>query len=214
MERTKNIINKYSIVIIYILYGVGVIGHSTSGLYDTMIFLTPFTLLLTGLFVLYLSIYNRSKVMLIWVSITYLVTFSLEVFGVETGFIFGNYQYGNSLGLKLFDVPLIIGFNWVMVILGTIAIVKLFTDKTSYLLLVAPLLALLFDFLLEPIAIKLDYWIWDNNIIPIQNYAAWYFIALFSVYFFYKLEIRFNIKYSAHYYIAQFLFFILLSIFI
>lgn len=213
MERKKDYLIKYFVPIIYILYVVGIIGHLTSGLYDTMIFLTPFMLLITGTFVLFLSIKGRSNLLLIWVIVTYIITFSLEVFGVETGLIFGKYIYGESLGIKLLNVPLIIGFNWVMVILGSIGIVKLFSEKKSSIIIFAPIFALIFDFLLEPLSSELDYWHWKDGIIPLQNYAAWYFISLFSVLYFNKLNLKFNIIYSVHYYFAQFIFFLFLSIF-
>lgn len=214
MERKKNYLEKYSIPVIYILYAVGVLGHLTSSLYGTMITLTPFMLLLTGGFVLYLSIKEKNNILLIWVFVTYIVTFALEVLGVETGLVFGYYIYGNSLGIKLLNVPLIIGFNWVMVILGSIGIIKLFSDKSSSIILFAPVLALIFDFLLEPLSSKLDYWHWKDGIIPLQNYAAWYFISLLSVLFFIKLKLKFNIKYPSQYYFVQFLFFLFLSIFL
>lgn len=214
MERKKNYLEKYLIPVIYILYAVGVIGHLTSSLYDTMITLTPFMLLVTGAFVLFFSIKERSNLLLIWVVVTYIITFSLEVFGVETGLIFGEYHYGESLGIKLLNVPLIIGFNWVMVILGSIGIVKLFSENKKNIIIFAPLFALIFDFLLEPLSSKLDYWHWKEGIIPLQNYAAWYFISLLSVLFFIKLKIKFNIIYSSNYYFVQFLFFLFLSIFL
>jgi putative membrane protein len=36
--------------------------------------------------------------------------------GVHTGILFGNYKYGNALGLKLNDVPILIGINWFIVV--------------------------------------------------------------------------------------------------
>jgi putative membrane protein len=57
----------------------------------------------------------------------------LEVVGVKTGLIFGEYKYGSTLGIKLFEVPLIIGFNWVFVILGSISISRLITKMFFYL---------------------------------------------------------------------------------
>ena len=37
-----------------------------------------------------------------------------EILGVNYGLIFGKYDYGDNLGLKLLGVPLLIGLNWVV----------------------------------------------------------------------------------------------------
>ena len=31
-----------------------------------------------------------------------------------------------------------------------------------------------FDLLLEPAAVKLNYWVWVKDYIPVQNYLAWF----------------------------------------
>jgi putative membrane protein len=40
------------------------------------------------------------------------------------------------------------------------------------------------DYLIEPVAIALDFWQWENNIIPIRNYVAWWIIASILGYYF------------------------------
>ena len=34
-----------------------------------------------------------------------------------------------------------------------------------------------YDFFLEPVAMRFDFWDWKNGIIPLQNYAAWFVFA-------------------------------------
>ena len=43
--------------------------------------------------------------------------------------------------------------------------------------LLAAALATAFDFVLEPVAVRLDYWRWRDGVIPLQNYAAWFLTA-------------------------------------
>ena len=45
------------------------------------------------------------------------------------------------------------------------------------LVLLAAALATAFDFLLEPVAVRLDYWRWRDGVIPLQNYVAWFLTA-------------------------------------
>lgn len=213
MERSQNIKKYKEEYFLYLIFTVGIIGHLVDQLIPIMLYLTPFTLLLTGIVVLYKSYKSSNKLFLYWIIITYLITFSLEVIGVKTGLIFGEYLYGETLGLKLFDVPLIIGFNWVFVILGAISIARIISKNNLVVSLIAALIAVIFDFILEPVAIKLDYWQWSENIIPLQNYAAWFLIAFFSSFLYEQFKIKTDSKISIHYLIIQFIFFLFINLF-
>lgn len=194
------------------MYGVGVLGHSLQYSRELMLTLTPFTLLFTGGLVIYVLTKDNYEIRK-WLAITYLITFSVEVMGVKTGYIFGNYHYGNVLGPKIFETPVIIGFNWILVILGALVITKKFINRSpAFLIIFAPLLAVTFDFVLEPVAVKLNYWNWDGGVIPFQNYLAWYIIAfIFSAYFV-LLKIEIKSKLTANYFLIQFVFFIILNL--
>ncbi|MBK7882949.1 MAG: carotenoid biosynthesis protein [Chitinophagaceae bacterium] len=41
---------------------------------------------------------------------------AVEIIGVKTGFLFGNYSYGIVLGPKIQSVPILIGINWFIII--------------------------------------------------------------------------------------------------
>ena len=198
---------------IYIMYFVGIVGHLISSSLPLMKTLTPFTLLLTGGVVLFFAKKNSDTKLLNWVAITYVITLVLEIIGAKTGLIFGNYSYGNTLGLKLFDVPLIIGFNWVLVVMGAIKLSQKFFSDEFFVALFTGIFAVIFDSFLEPIAVKLDYWSWQNNYIPIQNYVAWFVIAfLFSV-IFQKMKIEIKSDLPEKYFLTQFTFFLILFLF-
>lgn len=213
MEIKKIIITHKEILFIYIMFTVGIIGHLSSTTEDLMVLLTPFTLLFLGILVLYLTNKTTESNFISWIIITYLFTFLVEVIGVKTGFVFGEYIYGKSLGLKLFDVPLIIGLNWSLVILGSLAFVKTFSNNIFITSLLTSVIALIFDFVMEPVAIRYDYWTWKDNIIPLQNYVAWFVLAFISSAIFDLLKIKINSKISIHYVIAQIVFFIIINIF-
>ncbi|HMN49179.1 MAG TPA: carotenoid biosynthesis protein [Ignavibacteriaceae bacterium] len=213
MEAKKIIVSNKEITFLYIIFFVGIVGHLFGPLRNLMLLLTPATLLLTGLIVLFYSYKSSTNNFLLWAAFTYIITFLLEVIGVKTGMIFGEYNYGSTLGIKLFDVPLIIGFNWVFVILGSIAISRLLTNNIFLSSLISALIAFIFDLILEPIAIKLDYWSWSEGIIPIQNYLAWFVIAFIASVFFLKLNLKLRSDISIHYFFIQLVFFIILLIF-
>lgn len=213
MEAKKIIISKKEIIFLYVIFFVGIFGHLYGPLHNWMISLTPLTLLLTGSIVLFYSYRTSTNKFFVWALTTYFITFILEVVGVKTGLIFGDYFYGSTLGIKIFDVPLIIGFNWVFVILGSITVSKLITKNHFLSAIISAFIALIFDLILEPIVIRLNYWTWTEGVIPLQNYFAWFIIALLSSLGFNNSKINVGSKISMHFLFIQFVFFIILLIF-
>ena len=102
--------------------------------------------------------------------------FSIEVLGVKTGYIFGSYHYGNSLGFKLKSVPILIGINWAILLYCTAQFAQ--TKNPILNAFIGAFLMVALDFFLEQNAAKFDFWYWKNNIIPMQNYLAWFTISL------------------------------------
>ncbi|NWF90368.1 MAG: carotenoid biosynthesis protein [Ignavibacteriaceae bacterium] len=196
-----------------IMFTVGLVGHSIPSLKPIMIYLTPFTLLLTGGITFYFSYQKRNVKLIVWGLIIYILTFSVEIIGVKTGYIFGNYNYGDVLGFKLFDVPLIIGFNWVVIMLGATGIASRIHKSTVQIALLTGTFAVLFDLMLEPVAINIGYWKWQQGFIPLQNYYAWFGIAFFASFLSRKLKLDLEDSLFIYYFLIQFTFFILLSIF-
>jgi putative membrane protein len=213
MERKKTLAISKEEIFLYIIYTVGVIGHLTAPLQIYMKMLTPLTLLLTGGIVLLTAIKNSKQVFLLWAVVTYIITFSLEVIGVKTGLIFGSYWYGETLGVKFLNVPLIIGFNWIMIILGAIILSEKILTNKMMVSLSAAILATLFDFFLEPIAIRFSYWNWSDISVPIQNYVAWFFISLLFSVLYFSMRIKVNTDLPVKFFLTQFVFFIILYFF-
>ena len=212
MEGTKNKIEFLGILFFYIIYSVGIAGHIINPTRELMILLTPFTLLLSSLVLFYFLWKEESRKLFVWLSATYFITFSLEVIGVKTGIIFGSYNYGNVLGVKLLETPLIIGLNWVFVIFGAYILTLKITSKKIFLPIMTAFLALAFDYFMEPVAIYLNYWTWDGSVIPLQNYAAWFIIAFFFASILSYLKVEIKGKIFADYFVIQFFFFVILNL--
>ncbi|MFD0777387.1 carotenoid biosynthesis protein [Flavobacterium myungsuense] len=140
--------------------------------------------------------------------------FMIEVIGVKTGLIFGNYSYGNGLGYKLFDVPLVISINWAMLICaGIITVSSVFANKITVLVCTA-LLVTGIDLLIEQVAPKLDYWQFEGGLPSLHNYLGWIGVAFFTSYFFYPTIIKGNRNVSLIILSLQIIFFTSLFIFI
>lgn len=140
--------------------------------------LTPFNLLTSiSLVILFHKDYSAS----FWkfVVITFFVGFGSEVIGVHTGLIFGNYAYGATLGLKLWQVPLLIGANWVMLVYVINYVWHSTSSFPLYLKAVLSAISMMaLDYFIEPVAIQHDFWSWENGSIPLQNYIGWFLVAL------------------------------------
>lgn len=210
MERKKNLKLSKEEIFIYLIYFVGIVGHLISPLLAYMKLLTPIALFLTGGIVLFSTLKNSNTYLLVWLIITYITTFILEVIGVKTGLIFGSYSYGNTLGLKIFDVPLIIGFNWTMIILGVILLSEKFFTNKILITLSASLIATIFDYFMEPSAIKLEYWNWTDIMIPLQNYLAWFLISFVFAALYLRLRIKIETDLPIKFFLTQFIFFLIL----
>lgn len=200
----------------HILTGIAILFH-VIGLLGIAFFkserislTTPFHLLL--MFGLLVFSYNSNRGAFIkWAIVAYLCGFWAEWVGVHTGWLFGSYSYGDVLGTKWLEIPLIIGVNWIVVIAGAIAIANRVTKNKWWMPICAATIATAYDWLLEPVAIRLEYWQWAGDDVPMYNYISWWLVSLLPAMIWQKMELQPN-QFSLNLLIVQVLFFIALRI--
>ncbi len=199
-----------STVILIIFHLVGIIGiHSSYK--ELFLQLTPFNLLLScTLLFINQKQFNRSFFIVCF--IIYVSGFLVELIGVKSGVIFGNYQYGDTLGLKLFDIPLIIGINWLILIYSAGCISNRLNSNIFVKSIKGAAMLVALDLLIEPVAIKYNFWQWSNSAIPTQNYVAWFVIGFCFLLIFNKFDFNKNNKLAQTLYIIELVFFALLNI--
>ncbi len=174
MER-KN--NQISVLIVVVTYLVGIVGFRIPQTKPLFLWMVPFHLLLVfGLQMWQHPKWNRGFG--IFLALGYLVSFFAEYVGVHTGLLFGNYQYGPVLGLKLNAVPLMIGINWLLLAYSTFSVASYALKNNWTIVIVSSLLMVAMDFLIEPVAINLNFWSWQDNVIPLFNYVCWFWVAM------------------------------------
>ena len=178
---------KTTAIVVVILYAVGTAAHLYRPALGLMMAMTPWFLLACGLAVIWPSIRTGGKRFLIWGAVVYVVTFFLEALGVATGLVFGEYIYGSTLGLAAFGVPLVIAFNWAVVVYGAVRMAGRRKRSDFMTAVMTGAVATMFDWIMEPVAIRLDYWTWAGGDIPMQNYFAWFVIATVSAFAYRKL---------------------------
>lgn len=166
--------------VLVLFLSVGLVGFFTP--FDEIFkSLSVYNLLLT-LILVFISFKNNLSAFIIPFLLIFILGFISEVAGVNTGLIFGNYKYSQNLGFSVLNVPLIIGVNWAILAMGAWHLSKsLISNKISQIIFGATLMVF-FDFIMEPVAISLDFWTWKSSEIPIYNYVSWFFISLITMY--------------------------------
>lgn len=198
---------------IIILYTVGVIGSAFAITHDFFIVLTPVVLLLS--FAMLLNFHTPvldSKTSVVFITI-FLISFLAEVAGVKTGQIFGTYSYGRGLGLKLFDTPLLIGLNWVLLVYCTAVILEKVPVGSIGRIAGASLLMVLYDLVMEQVAPRMDMWTFNGGFAPLRNYISWFILAFFFHSILRMTGIRLTNRLAPMIFYCQGAFFIILFIF-
>ena len=138
----------------------------------------------------------------------FVMGFAVEFLGVNYGLIFGEYAYGNNLGLKIGGVPLLIGANWVMLTFITGAVAALFSDRSPLKAAVfGAFLMVLIDLVIEPVAPKFDFWEFADVTAPLSNYIGWFLVA-FPIQWVYQTQVKIKDRvFSFHLVLVQFFFF-------
>ncbi len=181
----------HSIVFLLIIMHIaGIIGLHWQVSFPYFQYLIGFNLILTNI-LLFLFHYQFDKKIIISFFVIALGGFLIEVLGVHTGVIFGKYQYEWALGVKIAEVPLLIGLNWVMLIYCSSHLADFFIKNKHFIFLkscfVASLMTFL-DYFIEPFAVHFHLWQWENNIIPLQNFIGWWFSSLLLSFVFFRLK--------------------------
>jgi putative membrane protein len=211
------------VVVLYVVLIGGGIWHVLDKFQDLMQLFAAPVIIFLGIWLFFENLTTftdpSKSVLLRYVFLSLFVfAFSLlvESLGVNTGLIFGKYHYGDNLSPYIIGVPLSIGFAWLTMLLAAGSVVHFLFFRISQqneiigALLIA-FFMMLFDIFMEPAAMKLGYWTWNNAEIPVQNYIAWFVIGFFFAYVGFKLKI-FSQKFSSlgvHVYLAQIIYFIL-----
>jgi putative membrane protein len=188
MEKQKSIKVKLPVLLIVLFHAVGLVGLMIGETRPLFLQIVPYHLLLMfGVIVYSHTRYNEK--LLLFVLLTYLIGYLAEWLGVHTQLLFGHYNYGGTLGVKVLDIPLTIGINWFLLIYSAGVLMQRFRLKSMWLrIIIGALLLVLLDVLIEPVAIRFDYWQWVGGNIPLKNYLCWFGVSSVMLYIFEKFR--------------------------
>lgn len=209
LQRYRRYAFPLALAVLVIFHGVGLWGLLLSGNPAYFQQLTPMNLLLTN--VLLFGFHRHwNGAFVLFAAVVFAVGFLSEVVGVHTGLLFGDYSYGAALGAKLWEVPLLIGLNWLMLVYTTGHISNYTGLPWLAKALVGAGLMVLLDYFIEPVAMRYDFWGWEGSHIPLSNFIGWFGVALLLQLYFQRANIFKQNRLAPYVYLVQLVFFICL----
>jgi bisanhydrobacterioruberin hydratase len=154
--------------------------------------MTPVNLLVMFFLLIYTE-GGKNKNFVLFFLLCFVVGMFVEIIGVNTGLLFGHYLYGEPMGTKLLGVPLLIGVQWFVsiycsthIILGFEKLVKNGVFNPFIPAIFTATVTTVFDYIIEPAAIKLNFWHWYGHDVPLYNYVCWFVISFLLSFFYFK----------------------------
>lgn len=196
-------------IFLVIFFAVGVLGFSIDATHDLFQRLVPLNLLVSTFLLFMFHQKWEIRQILIFAGIA-IAGFLVEMAGIHTGVVFGSYSYGNALGLKLFSTPLMIGVNWLLLVYCIYAAFQKINRKWYFAFLGAAILVI-YDYVMEPVAIATDMWSWQGGEIPLKNYITWFVVSAIMILTLQLFRVRYSNLLAGWLLAIQFLFFLVLS---
>ncbi|MQG37088.1 MAG: carotenoid biosynthesis protein [SAR202 cluster bacterium] len=141
--------------------------------------------------------------------------FGIEILGLTTGVLFGDYTYSGVLGPGMFGVPYALVSSWMVVTSFAVFVLVYLRIQRKWWVLVGPPVMVIIDLILEPAATgPMGAWIWESlggyYGVPINNFVGW-FIASIPIFTFLSLS-RYSYDGSPYIAASVLLFFLVLSV--
>lgn len=97
-----------------LFHTIGIVGLL---FFDKSFFLrsTPVNLLLMFALLIWTQ-QEKNRFFFLFLAVCFLAGIGVEMIGINTGMLFGDYTYGNVLGYRVQQVPVLIGINWFIII--------------------------------------------------------------------------------------------------
>ncbi|MEM7035428.1 MAG: carotenoid biosynthesis protein [Bacteroidota bacterium] len=166
---------EWSVGILLIFHVVGIVGM-LSPWKAWFLAWTPGILLLSTVLLL-VNHKDWNPGFLLSMGVALVVGYGVEVAGVKTGVIFGEYGYGETLGAKLWGVPPVMGLIWMMLVYATGVTVQRWKLPMLAKVALAAAMMTALDVVIEPVAIRLDFWHWALETPPLLNYLGWFVVS-------------------------------------
>jgi len=193
-----------SIFLIWLFHLSGMIGV-TLGHKEWFIEKTPLNLLACILLFIWVFPLNSVRKWMVF-ALFFVVGMFVEWLGANFSLLFGSYDYGNNLGVKIDGVPIFIGLNWALLTFITGELATRIHDSIWVKAAIGATLMVFLDFLMEQSAPSFDFWSFGDHV-PLENYITWFILAFLFHLIYQKVTIKGNHNFSLNLYLAQVVFF-------
>lgn len=130
--------------------------------------------------------------------LTFLIAFTAEALGVNTGIIFGNYYYPDILGPQVVGVPILVALAWEPILFASFYMTDILVpvkEKDSFwkkmllwlgLAVIGAVATTAWDMMMDPFAVSKGWWVWRDGGpytpyiaggVPISNFVGWFITA-------------------------------------
>jgi uncharacterized membrane protein len=104
-----------------------------------------------------------------------------EVIGTHTGVPFGHYRYGDSLGVHVAGVPVLVAFAWTMMAWPAALVARRLSGATASRILIGTWALASWDLFLDPQMVAARHWRWTTpsphlpgvDTVPLTNLVGW-----------------------------------------
>jgi putative membrane protein len=111
---------------------------------------------------------------------------AVEALGVRTGFPFGHYEYADTLGLRVLDVPVVIPLAWLMLAYPSLVVARRLASRRLTQTFVGGWALASWDLFLDPQMTDAGHWHWQDPsphlpgvpAVPLTNYLGWLGVSL------------------------------------
>jgi putative membrane protein len=198
------------ILVIIIFHVVGLIGFAVPTMRPLFLQIVPWHILLM-LVVIVCSHRPMEGKFILFALLIFISSIIVEWLGVHKHWIFGDYSYGQTLGIKTAEIPLIIGVNWFLLIYSAGVLMQRTRIRSILIrVIVGALILVLLDLIIEPVAQHFDYWHWANSTVPLKNYVCWFWVSVVMLFVFEKFGFRKQGIVAPVFLLVQFVFFMVL----
>jgi len=152
---------------------------------DALRWITVSTVLIGALYVYFDALLNYgARFANILALITLIFSLLIEAIGQKTQWPFGEYQYSTTLGIRIFEVPLIVPLAWLMMSYPVLIVARRTTS--SWVFIVGGFGLAAWDLFLDPQMVAANRWSWVikgahvpfEKSIPLSNYFGWLFSGM------------------------------------
>ena len=151
--------------------------------------LIVYFLLYTGFFLLYGMCLWKGKFLLLFATIL-ILTFIVELIGVNTGIVFGHYNYVDYTPHEILGISILIPLSWFIFTFVIYNVTTSYIKNNRLIILFSSLLLVCLDLIVDPVLVSIGFWEWEGHKIsnelslsswfgiPWSNYLGWFLVGL------------------------------------